>query len=403
MKSSEVIIIGGGIVGLATAYDLSHRYPDKPVMVLEKEHELAAHQTGRNSGVLHSGIYYKPGSLKAFACREGKRALEAFCEREDVRFRLCGKVIVACEESELDRLNFLYERGRANGVGCEIISRSRLDEIEPHARGLKAIHIPGAGIVDYGEACERMAARIRERGGSVITDARVTGIVEKTDEVILESTAGDFSARYLINCAGLQADRVTAMSGARSPVLIVPFRGEYFKLKPKAAGLCRGLIYPVPDPRFPFLGVHVTPMTDGSVECGPGAILAFAREGYQKTDINLADLVETLTYPGFLRLAARYWRKGAAEMWQSLNKAAFVRAVQRLVPEIEAEDMIPSPSGVRAQALAPDGTMVDDFAFQEQPRIVNVINAPSPAATSSLALGKMIVERLATRFDDAMP
>ena len=273
-----------------------------------------------------------------------------------------------------------------------------MNEIEPHAAGIKAIHIPETGVVNYRQVCERLAAFIKEREGRVVTGARVTRMIESASEVIIESEAGEFSSSYAINCAGLQSDRVARMSGSPSPAKIIPFRGEYFKLKAEASRLCKNLIYPVPDPRFPFLGVHLTRMIDGSVECGPSAILAFAREGYNKTDVRFADLIETITYPGFLKLAARYWKTGAMEMWQSLSKAAFAKALQRLVPEIRVEDMEPAPSGVRAQAVSPDGAMVDDFAFHEQARIVNVINAPSPAATASLSIGRMIVKRLAKRF-----
>ena len=398
MKSSDVIIIGGGIVGLATAYNLSREHPSKKITVLEKEDHLAAHQTGRNSGVLHTGIYYKPGSLKARTCREGKRAVEAFCEREQIAYRICGKVIVAIDESENGRLQNLYERGRANGVDCRIIDRKQLAELEPHAAGIRAIHVPEAGIVDYRQVVGRLAERVEERDGKVVTRARVLGIKQTGDRIIVRSEAGDFEASYLVNCAGLHSDRMARLSGSRPKARIIPFRGEYFKLEPEAAHLCNNLIYPVPDPQFPFLGVHFTRMIDGGVECGPSAVLAFAREGYRKRDVKAADLLETLRYKGFLKLAARHWKMGAGEMWQSFSKAAFVKALRRLVPEIKPEHLETAPAGVRAQAVASDGTLVDDFAFEEQPRIVNVINAPSPAATASLAIGRMVVERLATRF-----
>jgi L-2-hydroxyglutarate oxidase len=398
MKQADVAIIGGGIVGLATAYQLSEQFPDRRAVVLEKEAELAGHQTGHNSGVLHSGIYYKPGSLKAINCREGKRAMEAFCAAEGIAYEICGKVIVAVDETDLPALERIYERGQANGVSCAIIDRARLAEIEPHAAGIRAIHVPEAGIVNYRQVCGRLAERIRGRGGEILTGARVTALRRRDGGVVVTTTAGDVEARQVVNCAGLHCDRVTALSGQDPAAKIIPFRGEYYALKPSAYRLCRNLIYPVPDPSFPFLGVHFTRMIDGSVECGPNAVLALAREGYRKTDVNLADLAESLTYPGFLKLAARYWKTGLGEMWRSASKAAFVRALQRLVPEIRAEDLEPAPAGVRAQAVARDGSMVDDFLIQETERVINVNNAPSPAATASLNIGKLIVERLAPRL-----
>ncbi|MEW6125939.1 MAG: L-2-hydroxyglutarate oxidase [Acidobacteriota bacterium] len=398
MKTPDVIIIGGGIVGLATAYQLLQQYPDKSLLLLEKENSLAAHQTGNNSGVLHSGIYYKPGSLRARLCRTGKRALENFCAAEGVAFDICGKVIVAIDEDEAARLQGLYKRGIENQINCALIDRAQLAEIEPHAAGIKAIHIPETGIVDYRQACERLGFRIRERGGEIKFGAKVTAICETKDEVTVSTTAGDFTSRYVINCAGLFSDRVTKLAGAKTQVKIVPFRGEYYLFKPEAEYLCRGLIYPVPDPRFPFLGVHFTRLVNDGVECGPNAVLAFAREGYRKTDVNLRDLFETLTYSGFLKLARKHWRVGAGEMWRSMSKAAFARALQRLLPEIKAELLDTAPAGVRAMAIEPTGAMMDDFAFQESRRILNVINAPSPAATASLSIGELVVEKLATHF-----
>jgi L-2-hydroxyglutarate oxidase len=394
----DLIVIGGGIVGLATADRFLERMPGRNILLLEKEQQLAAHQTGRNSGVLHSGIYYKPGSLKAVNCREGKRAMEQFCRDEGVPFEICGKVIVATDESELPRLADIFARGQANGVRCEEIGPERLRELEPHAAGIAAIHVPEAGIVNYATVCDRLADRIRQGGGEIKLGARVTGFRSDADEIAVETTAGTFVARQAVNCAGLHCDRVARLSGSKPDVQIVPFRGEYFKLRPEAEHLCRTLIYPVPDPAFPFLGVHFTKMIDGGVECGPNAVLAFSREGYTKLRVNLRDLVGSLTYPGFLRLAAKYWRTGAGEMWRSVSKRAFVRALSRLVPEIRAEHLDPAPAGVRAQALARDGSMVDDFLIDEGDRIVNVLNAPSPAATSSLRIAGLIVDRLAPRF-----
>jgi L-2-hydroxyglutarate oxidase len=393
-RQADVVIIGGGIVGMATAYRLCERKPGTRVVVLEKERDLAPHQTGHNSGVLHSGIYYKPGSLKAVNCREGKRAMEAFCEREGVPFDICGKVIVAVDESELPRLERIYERGQANGVKCEVIDAARLRELEPHSAGIRAIHVPEAGIVDYRRVCERMAEIVREAGGEVLTGAKVYAVSPQSERVVVGSVAGNVEAKLAVNCAGLHSDRVAGLAGTKPKAKIVPFRGEYFELKPEAEHLCRNLIYPVPDPSFPFLGVHFTRMIHGGVECGPNAVLAFAREGYTKTRVNLRDLAESLSYPGFLRMARKHWRMGLGEMWRSVSKAAFVRALQRLMPEIRAEHLKPAPAGVRAQLLARDGSLVDDFLIEETGRLVSVLNAPSPAATSSLNIGNLVVDRL---------
>jgi L-2-hydroxyglutarate oxidase len=390
--------VGGGIVGLATAYRFAERYPGGRVVVLEKEREVALHQTGRNSGVLHSGIYYKPGSLKAINCREGKRAMEDFCAREGIAYELCGKVIVALDEAELPALERIRERGQANGVRSEVIGPERLRELEPHAAGIRALHVPETGIVDYPEVCLRLVQRIRESGGTVVTGARVTGIRRLGSTVTVETEAGDFEAGYVVNCAGLHCDRVAKLSGQDPGAKIIPFRGEYFELEPEAWPLCRNLIYPVPDPSFPFLGVHFTRMIHGGVECGPNAVLAFAREGYTKRDIVPVDLLESLTYPGFLRLASRHWRTGMGEMWRSFSKKAFVGALQRLVPGLREEHLHPAPAGVRAQAVTPDGLPVDDFLIRESERVVNVLNAPSPGATASLNIGRLIVEKLAARM-----
>jgi L-2-hydroxyglutarate oxidase len=398
MKRTDVAIIGGGIIGLATAYQITRQYPGRRVVVLEKEPDLAHHQTGHNSGVLHSGIYYKPGSMKAINCRAGKKAMEEFCAAEGIAYEICGKVIVAVDESELPALERIFDRGQANGVSCEVIDKHRLAELEPHAAGVRAIHVPEAGIVDYRQVCERLAERVREREGEVCTATRVIDIRKNGQGVIVSTTAGDIETLVVINCAGLQCDRVTAMSGEQPAAKIVPFRGEYFALKPDVHHLCKNLIYPVPDPNFPFLGVHFTRMIDQSVECGPNAVLAFAREGYKKTDLNIADLAESLTYPGFLRMAAKYWRMGMGEMWRSVSKRAFVRALKRLLPEIEADHLEPAPAGVRAQAVSRDGSLVDDFLIQESERVINVGNAPSPAATASLNIGKLIAERLGARL-----
>ena len=399
MSVKEIIIIGGGIVGLATAHAIFHRYPDAHITVLEKEKTLAFHQTGRNSGVLHSGIYYKPNSLKALNCRTGKQMMEDFCRENGIEYKLVGKVIVATDEKELPALKTLYERGQANGVACEMIGRERLLELEPHVlNGIQAIHVPESGIVDYVQVCARLADLLREGGHAIVTDAEVKDIVEQNKSLTLVTSAGEFTADYLVNCAGLQSDKVTKMSAGEAPALIIPFRGEYFELKPEAEYLCNALIYPVPDSNFPFLGVHFTRMISGGVECGPNAVLAFAREGYHLTDVNAGELWETLSYPGFRKLAGRYWKMGLGEMWRSASKAAFVKALQRLIPDIHIEHLEAAPAGIRAQALAADGALLDDFAFQESSRIVNVINAPSPAATSALSIAESVVDKLENHF-----
>ncbi|MFG0296488.1 MAG: L-2-hydroxyglutarate oxidase [Maioricimonas sp. JB045] len=395
---NDVAIIGGGIVGLATAWRLQQRHPGLRVIVVEKESGVAAHQSGHNSGVLHSGIYYRPGSLRATNCRAGKLAMQEFCQEHGVPYDICGKVIVAVDENEIPRLEKIFERGQANGVECTMIDANRLHELEPHVAGVMAIHVPEAGIADYPLVCEKLAGLIRENGGEIRFDSRVERVQVRDGEVRLETRSGDVQAKYLVTCAGLQADRVARMTGHPLEADIVPFRGEYFELKPEVEHFCRNLIYPVPDPSFPFLGVHFTRMIRGGVECGPNAVLAFAREGYRKTDINLRDLAGTLTYPGFLRLAAKYWKTGAGEMWRSACKGAFVRALQRLIPEIRSEHLVAAPAGVRAQALGRHGEVLDDFVIQESERVINVGNAPSPAATASLNIGNLIVDRLEPRL-----
>ncbi len=388
----DLVVIGGGIVGLATAYRWGASRPDDRIAILEKESQFAQHQTGHNSGVLHTGIYYRPGSRKAENCRVGKLAMQRFCDEHGIPYQLCGKVIVATSESELPRLQDIYQRGQQNGVRCELIGPERLAELEPHAAGLRAIHVPDAGIVDYGAVCQQLGQIVSARGGRLISNARVETIRLLSDSVQIGSTAGDFKTRRCINCAGLYSDKVAALSGVEASSKIVPFRGEYYELQPSARHLCRGLIYPVPDPAFPFLGVHFTRMINDSVECGPNAVLALAREGYRWRDIRLSELTESLMYRGFQRLALRYWRVGLGEVWRSASKRAFVRALQRLIPEIRSRDLLRAPAGVRAQAIRPDGEMVDDFEVLRSDRITNVCNAPSPAATSSLNIGQWIVE-----------
>lgn len=397
----DVAIVGAGIVGLATAYNLAESFPDLSIVVLDKEDDIAAHQTGRNSGVIHSGIYYRPGSLKARNCREGKRALVDFCEREGIAYDMCGKVIVAVSEEERPTLQAILERGKENGVPCERIDGQRLRELEPHAAGIEAIHVPDAGIVDYKGVARRLADILIERGHRLMMNAEVRGFRQNGSGVVLETRAGEVAAEHVVTCAGLYADRVATMSGHDPEMKIVPFRGEYFELKPEARRLCNDLIYPVPDPAFPFLGVHFTRMIDGRIECGPNAVLAFAREGYTFGKINAKELKETLTYPGFIRLARRHWKMELFEIWRSLSKAAFVRTLQRLIPEVTSDDLDDSPSGVRAQAVLPNGDLADDFVIKESDRVLNVCNAPSPAATSCLKIGEEIVGRLARHLKAA--
>ena len=392
----DIAVIGGGIIGLATAHEIGRRYSGASVIVLEKERELAHHQTGHNSGVIHSGVYYKPGSAKARTCTRGGTLLRQFCDENAVRYDECGKIIVARDNSEIPMLEELHRRATANGVPrLALLSSEQLREVEPHATGLRALHVPTAAIVDYRKVSEALARRITEAGGKIQTGAGVTAIQETPGEIVLQTTAGDVRARTYIACAGLHSDRVVQLSGSQPDAKIIPFRGEYFELVPERHHLVRGLIYPVPDPRFPFLGVHFTRVIDNGVEAGPNAVLALAREGYRKRDINLRDLAETMTYPGFWKLLARHWRTAAGEVFRSLSKRAFVKALATLVPEIREEDLVPAPAGVRAQALRPDGLLVDDFLIVEKPRSLHVCNAPSPAATASLAIAEEIVTRAA--------
>ena len=392
----DAAIIGGGIVGLATAWQLTRLKPGWKVVVIEKEATLAFHQTGRNSGVIHSGIYYRPGSLRARNCREGKLMLEQFCTEHQVAWTRTGKVIVATQEHQLTQLQTIFERGQQNGVACQLIDRSRLLELEPHCAGIRAIHVPESGIVDYPGVCRKLAELLTASGAEIFLNAAVESMEQRTDSVKVKTSTGNWEARQVINCAGLHSDRVARQSGLPMKELIVPFRGEYFELKPGAEHLCRTLIYPVPDPRFPFLGVHFTRMVHGGVECGPNAVFALAREGYDWSTINARDLWESLTYPGFWRLAAKNWKTGLGEVWRSLSKAAFVKALQQLVPEIREEHLNAAPAGVRAQALGMDGKLVDDFVILRHERVINVCNAPSPAATASLNIGKHVAELAVT-------
>lgn len=388
----NIIVIGGGAVGLGVALEITRRYPRQRLLVLEKESGVARHQSGHNSGVIHSGVYYKPGSLKARLCVAGAAAMVEFCREHGIPHQVCGKVIVATEEEEIPRLEQLRQRGDANGLrGLRVIGPEELREIEPHASGLRALVVPSTGVTDYALVCAKYAELIATNG-EVLTSAPATGIKRSASEIVVETPKGAFATDALINCAGLYSDRISRMAGDDPGVMIVPFRGEYYDLAPERASLVRALIYPVPDPRFPFLGVHFTRRITGKVDAGPNAVLALAREGYQHSDINPGDLASSLAFPGFWRMARQHWRNGLAEWYRSLSKPAFVRALQRLLPEIGEKDLTPGGSGVRAQALKPDGALVDDFQFVPSGKVLHVLNVPSPAATASLMIGSAIVD-----------
>lgn len=395
----DLAIIGGGIIGLATAMEVTQRYPRLRLVVLEKEEQLAAHQTGHNSGVIHSGIYYKPGSLKAQTCVTGAQALVTFCDQHGIPYERCGKVVVATTAEELPRLEELYRRGTANGVvGMEMIGPERLRELEPHATGIKALHVPSTGIIDFPRVARTYAKLVQEQGGEIRLRHQVNRIVQTNEGLMVETSQGTVATQYLVNCAGLLCDRVARMTGASPDMQIVPFRGEYYTMAPHRRSLVKNLIYPVPDPALPFLGVHFTRTMDGLVEAGPNAVLAFAREGYKKSDFVPRDLRETLTFSGFWKMARRYWYTGMGEVVRSFNKAAFVKALQRLLPELTADDLQPGGSGVRAQAIASSGALVDDFVFSVTGKALHVLNAPSPGATASLAIGQMIVAKAGEAF-----
>ncbi|OKH23047.1 hydroxyglutarate oxidase [Hydrococcus rivularis NIES-593] len=390
----DFAIIGGGIVGLSAAMALGQRYPDARILVLEKESDWAAHQTGNNSGVIHSGIYYKPGSFKAKFCRDGCRSMVVFCQEHNIAYEVCGKVIVATEEKELPLLENLYQRGLANGIEIAKMSGEEVKEIEPHVSCLAGIRVYSTGIADYRQVCQKYVELIRDRGGELRLNTRVEKILETPQGKVLETNQGTFTANFVINCAGLHSDRVARLGRVNPQAKIVPFRGEYYELKPEKRYLVKNLIYPVPNPNFPFLGVHFTRMIDGSVHAGPNAVLSFKREGYKKTDFDLWDFLETMTYPGLWKLAAKHADEGIKEIVRSFSKAAFVRSLQRLIPEVQSDDLLPTHAGVRAQALMDDGKLVDDFLIVEGRNALHVCNAPSPAATSSLEIGKEIAERV---------
>ena len=399
VEKADLAVIGGGIVGLATSLQLLRRRPQLRLVVLEREPEVAMHQSGHNSGVVHAGLYYKPGSLKARLCRAGKAELEAYCAEHDIPLRRIGKVVVALDEGEVPRLHDLFERGTANGVqGLEEIGPERIKEIEPHAAGIRGLWSPETAIVDFKAVALAYAREVRGLGGTIETGRAVTAMEQRDSEVVLSTTQGPLVASHVVACAGLQADRVAAMTADPAPERIIPFRGDYYTLLPEARDLVRGLIYPVPDPRFPFLGVHFTRRIDGEVWAGPNAVLAFAIEGYRRRDISVRDLAGVLAYRGFIRLALRYWRTGLAEFWRDLSKRAFVGELRRYLPELRADQVTFGPSGVRAQGLDPDGTLVDDFRLGGSDRVLHVRNAPSPAATASLAIGGEVADRAAERF-----
>ena len=397
----DFAIIGGGIVGLSTAMALGRRYPDARLVLFEKESRWAFHQTGNNSGVIHSGVYYKPGSFKAKFCRDGCQSMVAFCREHDIPHEVCGKVIVATEEHELPLLENLYQRGLQNGIQVARITAEEVREIEPHVSCLAGVRVFSTGIADYKRVCQKYAEIVRSQGGELYLSTKVERLVDRPNSKVVETTNGTFEARLVVNCAGLHSDRVAKMGGVDPEAKILPFRGEYYELTPEKRYLVKGLIYPVPNPAFPFLGVHFTRMIDGSIHAGPNAVLSLKREGYKKTDFDLKDFAEVMTYPGFWKLAAKHADEGIQEIIRSFSKAAFVRSLQRLIPEVQSEDLVPTHAGVRAQALMQDGKLVDDFLIVKGQNSIHVCNAPSPAATSSIEIGKAVAEQIAEQFSPA--
>src|SRR6266511_784232 len=396
----DLAVVGGGIIGLATARELRRRFPGAAIAVLEKETRIAAHQTGHNSGVIHSGIYYTPGSLKARLCRAGSASMVAFCREQDVPVEVCGKLIVATEPAELPRLDALLQRGLANGLQVRRMGAAEVREREPHVRAIAAIDVPSTGIVDFSQVCQALLRLLEADGVELRLGTEVRGLARADGSHLLRTSTGEIRAGYLVNCAGLHSDRVARAAGADPGARIVPFRGEYYELVPERRELVRGLVYPVPDPALPFLGVHLTRMIDGSVHVGPNAVPAGSRDGYQWSTLNGRDLAATATWPGWWRLARRYWRTGAREIWRSLSKPAFVAEVRRMLPEVAAADLVRAGAGVRAQALGRDGRLVDDFLIVESQRATHVCNAPSPAATASLEIAAHIVDRLPSTAAD---
>jgi L-2-hydroxyglutarate oxidase len=395
MSSPRIIIIGGGIVGLGTALKLGVAFPRAAITVLEKEAQVGQHQTGNNSGVLHCGLYYRPGSVKARMAVQGVQEMVAFCRANGVPHEICGKLVVAVDAPEVERLRGLHERGRQNGLqGLQWLNGDEMRAIEPHVGGVAGLRVPQEGIVDYPAVCSALLSNIAEQGGKLLTQAKVTGLRATSSGWVAMTTAGDFEGEFLVNCAGLHCDRVSELAGERRRVRIVPFRGEYYRIKPTRQHLVKHLIYPVPDPQFPFLGVHFTRLIKGGVEAGPNAVLAFKREGYKKTDFSPADLYDALSFVGLWRFLGRHKRMCWEEMKRSFSKELFCQSLQRLVPDIRAEDLEPGGAGVRAQALDPDGTLVQDFSFVRGRKALHVLNAPSPAATAALTIGGEIAAQL---------
>jgi len=399
--TQDIIIIGGGIVGLATALHIKQTSPSLKVLVIEKEEKIAKHQTGNNSGVIHSGLYYKPGSLKATNCINGYHKMIAFCEEYAIPYELCGKIVVATSEEEVGLMNNLLERGKQNGLeGMKVLKQEELAEYEPHVSGVAGIHVPQTGIVDYIKVSEKYAELIEQAGGEILLGTKVSDISSIGATSTVVTSNGTHDGKLVINCAGLYSDKIARLTQEKLNVKIIPFRGEYFKLTKEKEYLVKDLIYPVPDPNFPFLGVHFTRMARGGVEAGPNAVLAFQREGYKKSDINITELAETLTWPGFQKVAMKYWKTGMGEMYRSFSKAAFTKALQKLIPEIQESDLTTGGAGVRAQACDRNGGLIDDFMILEDDRTINVLNAPSPAATSSLSIGETVGNMALSRLDN---
>ncbi len=395
----DIIIIGGGIVGLASAYQIKKARPDLNLAVLEKENRVAAHQTGNNSGVIHSGLYYKPGSLKALNCIKGYNLIVDFCKKEDIPHEICGKIVVATDQVEVPRLETLYERGVQNGLkNIKKLKKEELKDYEPHVTGVAGLFVPQTGIIDFKAVSNKYAEKIIELGGEVLLSRKVENIVKKNNSIHIETTLGQYETNLVINCAGLYSDKIASLTVPNLDVRIIPFRGEYYKIKESKHYLVKNLIYPVPDPAFPFLGVHYTRMIEGGIEAGPNAVFAMAKEGYKKSDINLKELFESLGWPGFRKVAGKYWKTGMGEYYRSFSKAAFTKALQKLIPEIQQDDLIPGGAGVRAQACDRTGGLLDDFLILESEHVINVCNAPSPAATSSLSIGATVAEKVMERY-----
>ena len=399
-RQYDVVVVGGGIIGLATSMKLTQDFPNLKVAVLEKEEEVAQHQTGHNSGVIHAGIYYAPGSQKANFCSTGGKLLRDFCDEYGIAYDMCGKLIVATDDSEVPQLEELFKRGTENGAqGLRMVNQEEIKDIEPYSAGVKAILSPNTGIIDYFEVSQAYATRMRENGGDLLTNVEVISIENKDNLVYINTTSGTVVAKYVLNCAGLHADTVARMMGVDVGVKIVPFRGEYFSMIPEKEHMVKGLIYPVPDPSMPFLGVHFTRRINGSVEAGPNAVLAFAREGYKKTDVNLKDTLGTLSYSGFWKMSAKYWKVGMHEQYRSLVKGVFVKSLQKLMPEITRDDLGDPGAGVRAQVIDSNGGLLQDFAIEASPNAIHVLSAPSPGATSSLTISEYIVDLAQESFD----